>query len=113
MATQKQFQAHQSNLTRKKVMKTLKINKNMVFNLCASFLKQSFLDLNFDVHILSGERGVDLTHLAEKFGRLQDGFIELLKIDQKQRNEFDQIREIDKAKSSLSVCNYLNCRFRT
>lgn len=63
------------------------------------------LDLNFDVNVLSGERGTELSQLASNFGRLEDGFIELLKIDQKSRNETEQIKEIDRTKSSLSVCN--------
>lgn len=66
--------------------------------------------MNFDVHSLSGERGVEISHLAQNYGRLEDGFIELLKIDQKERSEADQIKEIDKAKHTLSVCNYLVLR---
>jgi hypothetical protein len=48
--------------------------------------------------------------LAQNYGRLQDGFIELLKIDQKEQSETEQLKEIDKAKATLSVCNYLFMR---
>jgi hypothetical protein len=64
-------------------------------------------DLNFDVNTLCGDRGTEITRVAENYGRLEDGFIELLKIDQKERSETEQIREIDKTKHTLSVCNYL------
>jgi hypothetical protein len=59
---------------------------------------------------LSGERGVEISRLAQNYGRLEDGFIELLKIDQKERSESDQIKAIDKAKHTLTVCNYLFLR---
>lgn len=55
-----------------------------------------------------GDKGTELTKLAQNFGRLEDGFIELLKIDQKERIEMEQIRNLDRTKHTLSVCNYLH-----
>lgn len=72
--------------------------------------EQQEYDLNFDVNTISGESGTRLSQLAQNYGRLQDGFIELLKIDQKEQSETEQLKEIDKAKATLSVCNYLFMR---
>ncbi|KAI6218147.1 DRY-EERY domain-containing protein [Aphelenchoides fujianensis] len=55
-------------------------------------------DSKMDFRSMSLEKRAELERVSEKFGRLQLGFYELLKIDQKEQAESAEIREIDKAK---------------
>ncbi|KAI6192455.1 DRY-EERY domain-containing protein [Aphelenchoides fujianensis] len=56
------------------------------------------VDSKMDFRSMSLEKRAELERVSEKFGRLQLGFYELLKIDQKEQAESAEIREIDKAK---------------
>ncbi|KAI6232187.1 DRY-EERY domain-containing protein [Aphelenchoides besseyi] len=58
------------------------------------------LDMKFDVNSLTAERAVELSRTSQNYG-LECGFLELLKIDQKEQTENEQIREIEKAKANV------------
>uniref|UniRef100_A0A1I7RP40 DRY_EERY domain-containing protein n=1 Tax=Bursaphelenchus xylophilus TaxID=6326 RepID=A0A1I7RP40_BURXY len=63
------------------------------------------IEKEFDVNRLTAEKGVELNKVGASFGRMGTVFMDLLRIDQKEQAEAAEIKEIDKAKLSLSGKN--------
>jgi hypothetical protein len=64
------------------------------------------LDLSLKASQLTAEQACELNKLATKYGIGSGMFFNLMKIDEKEQKDTAEIREIDKAKLALSVCNY-------
>lgn len=64
-----------------------------------------FTDLKFDVDALDPERIRSLNKFGMKYGIALGAFSRLLKMDRREQDETHQLKEIEKAKLALAVCN--------
>lgn len=65
-----------------------------------------FLDVKFNVEEITPEQGSLLNKIGLKYNIGGGVFLKLLRLDYKEQDNNAQIKEIDKAKLALSVCNY-------
>lgn len=66
-----------------------------------------FLDLKFDIGSLDAEKIRQLNKLGMKYGISSGAFSSLLQMDRREQDETHQLKEIEKAKHALAVCNSL------
>lgn len=69
-------------------------------------LRQVFItDLKLDVDTLDAEQRRNLNKLGIRYGISSGAFSSLLKMDRREQDETHQLKEIEKAKLALAVCN--------
>lgn len=66
-----------------------------------------FLDVQFNVDELTPEQGAQLNKLGAHYNIGAGVFLKLFRLDCKEMHNNAEIKEIDKAKLALSVCNYI------
>uniref|UniRef100_A0A0N4U179 DRY_EERY domain-containing protein n=1 Tax=Dracunculus medinensis TaxID=318479 RepID=A0A0N4U179_DRAME len=69
------------------------------------FIEPEEFDLKFDVDALDPERIRSLNKFGMKYGIALGAFSRLLKMDRREQDETHQLKEIEKAKLALAVCN--------
>lgn len=62
-------------------------------------------DLKVDVDGLDAEQRRNLNKLGIRYGISSGAFSSLLKMDRREQDETHQLKEIEKAKLALAVCN--------
>lgn len=67
--------------------------------------------MKFDVDNLTPEQGAEINKIGTKFNITSGVFLKLLRLDYREQDNNAQIKEIDKAKLAISVCNYLYLPF--
>lgn len=65
------------------------------------------IDVSLKADQFSAEQAAELNKLGTKYNIGAGMFYNIMKIDQKEQHDTAEIKEIDKAKLALSVCNYL------